>query len=284
MLTLHSTSASFLATTQAALEKEEALNSLILSIALRLLDQPDAYSANPAYLATWQHGNTVTYAAVMTPPYGLLVSSMNEALDGPVKAVVESLIAGGWPVPSVNAPAAAAAHFARLWSQRTGQSYHSALRERLFELTAVTFPPTPPGVFRKAEMRDIPTLARWIEAFTAEAVPFDPPPNGERIATRRLDVFSVWDDNGPVSMMANNRNTTNLANIGFVYTPPELRGHGYATAMVAAGSQSLLDAGRERCVLFTDLSNPTSNSIYQKIGYRPIADFEFFRFEPSPSV
>lgn len=278
MLTLHSDGASFLNTAQAALEKEEALNNLMLGIAQRVRDLPDAYSSSPAYLATWQHGNTVTYAAVMTPPYGLLVSSMNEALDAPVKAVIESLIAGGWPVPSVNAPASAAAHFARLWSQRTGQDYYSDLRERLFELTQVTFPPTPPGVFRQAQERDIPTLARWIEAFAAEAVPNDPQPDGELVATRRLDMFYVWDDGGLVAMMANNRNTTTLASIGYVYTPPELRGRGYATALVAAGSQMLLDAGRERCVLFTDLNNPTSNSIYQKIGYRPIADFELFRF------
>lgn len=278
MLTLHSTGASFLNAAQAALEKEEALNNLMLGVATRVRDQPDFYSASPAYLATWQHGKVVTYAAAMTPPYGLLVTAMNEALDGPVKAVIESLIAGGWPVPSVNAPAAAAAHFARLWSQRTGQAYSSGMRERLFELTAMTFPPTPPGAFRKAEARDIPTLARWIEAFAAESIPHDPPPDGERIATQRLDVFYVWDDGGLVSMMANNRTTTHLASIGFVYTPPEQRGRGYATALVAAGSQALLDAGRERCVLFTDLNNPTSNSIYQKIGYRPIADFELFRF------
>ena len=279
MLTLHSDGASFLNTAQAALKKEEALNNLMLGVAMRVRDQPDAYSASPAYLATWKHGNTVTYAATMTPPYGLLVTSMNEALDGPVKAVIESLITGGWPVPSVNGPAVASAHFARLWSQRTGQTYTSGMRERLFELNTVIFPPTPPGIFRKAEARDIPTLARWIEAFAAEAVPHEPQPDGERVATRRLDIFYVWDDGGLVSMMANNRSTTHLASVGFVYTPPEQRGRGYATALVAAGSQALLDAGHERCVLFTDLNNPTSNSIYQKIGYRPIADFELFRFQ-----
>ena len=60
--------------------------------------------------------------------------------------------------------------------------------------------------------------------------------------------------------------------IGAVYTPPVLRGRGYASACVAAASQSQLDAGRTRCFLLTDLANPTANHIYQAIGYRPVRD------------
>ena len=67
--------------------------------------------------------------------------------------------------------------------------------------------------------------------------------------------------------------------IGAVYTPPELRRRGYASALVAAVSQAELDRGRRWCFLFTDLANPTSNRIYQAIGYRPIRDIQMFRFE-----
>ena len=63
-----------------------------------------------------------------------------------------------------------------------------------------------------------------------------------------------------------------------VYTPPELRGHGYASAVVAALSQRLLDAGHQYCALYTDLANPTSNSIYQKIGYTPVSDAVEYAF------
>ena len=53
-------------------------------------------------------------------------------------------------------------------------------------------------------------------------------------------------------------------------------------ATVAALSQLLLDSGRKFCFLFTDLSNPTSNHIYQAIGYRPVCDVDEYRFSPLP--
>lgn len=279
MLTLHKDAASFLEAAQHRLMKQEALNNLILGIALRLKDSPDSYTGSPPYLATWAEQNgTLTYAALMTPPYGLLVATFASALDEPVTAVVESLHSGGWPVPSVNAPAPTAAHFARLWAKHTRRSAVVDVRERLFQLTKVIPPANPSGHFRKARESDIPTLAQWIASFRAEALPNEPPIDGLRFATQRLDVVYVWDDGGLVSMMANNRNTIHLASVGLVYTPPELRGKGYATALVAAGSQALLDAGHTGCVLFTDLANPISNSIYPKIGYQPVADFELYRF------
>jgi predicted GNAT family acetyltransferase len=57
-----------------------------------------------------------------------------------------------------------------------------------------------------------------------------------------------------------------------VYTPPGLRGHGYAGAATAAVSQAALDAGADEVLLFTDLANPTSNALYQRLGYRPVDD------------
>jgi predicted GNAT family acetyltransferase len=70
------------------------------------------------------------------------------------------------------------------------------------------------------------------------------------------------------------------ARIGPVYTPPELRGNGYATALVAAASQEQLDAGEPACFLGTDLANPTSNAIYQRIGYEWVCEAIDLRFEP----
>lgn len=68
--------------------------------------------------------------------------------------------------------------------------------------------------------------------------------------------------------------------VGPVYTPPPDRGRGFASALTAAASQDQLDAGRECCFLFTDLANPTSNTIYQAIGYEPVADVAHYRFIP----
>ena len=96
-----------------------------------------------------------------------------------------------------------------------------------------------------------------------------------RIADR--DLF-IWDDGGPVSTVTKTRHSTHGIVVSLVYTPPAHRNRGYASAAVAALSQQLLDAGWEFCSLFTDLANPTSNSIYQRIGYRPVADFDEYIF------
>ncbi len=89
----------------------------------------------------------------------------------------------------------------------------------------------------------------------------------------------LWHDQGPVSMAQKLRPTRHGISVSGVYTPPELRRRGYASSCVAALSQQLLDAGFAYCTLFTDLSNPTSNEIYQRIGYRPLGDSQVIRFD-----
>ena len=79
-------------------------------------------------------------------------------------------------------------------------------------------------------------------------------------------------------MIGKTRPSENGISVGPVYTPPEQRGRGYATHLTAAFSQHLLDAGYRFCTLFTDLANPTSNSIYQQIGYRAVCDFAMITF------
>jgi predicted GNAT family acetyltransferase len=72
--------------------------------------------------------------------------------------------------------------------------------------------------------------------------------------------------------------------IGYVYTPPEARRRGYASALVAEVSQTMLERGCDFCVLYTDMSNPTSNGIYQTIGYRLIEQVRDFDIVPPSAV
>ncbi|GAC1375090.1 MAG: hypothetical protein NVSMB32_18100 [Actinomycetota bacterium] len=89
----------------------------------------------------------------------------------------------------------------------------------------------------------------------------------------------LWDNAGPVSMAATGGPTPHGGRVYAVYTPPEHRGRGYASACVAAVSQHMLNRGLRYCFLFTDLANPIANHIYQEIGYRPVAPFDWYRFE-----
>ncbi len=138
------------------------------------------------------------------------------------------------------------------------------------------------GGLRVASATDTDLVVAWVDAFHREAVPDQPPSSAE--ATRRrlaAGVVYLWEDGAPVSMAMKTRPTADGVSIGDVYTPPELRRRGYASACVAALSQQLLDAGFAYCTLFTDLSNPTSNAIYQQIGYRPVCDFRELKFDPA---
>lgn len=134
-----------------------------------------------------------------------------------------------------------------------------------------------------ATMADRELLIEWVAAFGQEALGELPSELTRTtiVVNRAINAgnYFVWDDNGVVAMAGRTRPTRAGITIGPVYTPPKFRRRGYATALVAELSQLLLDEGREFVTLFTDLANPTSNKIYQQIGFRPVCDFAEYRFQ-----
>ena len=272
--------ADFLFQVQTALEREEAANGLIIGIAGRLRESPERIKI-PPYLATVSDGDELLAAAVMTPPQRLLLWSSDDRSE-PLRLLVTDLIAGSWSVPGVNALKSTAHAFAETWTALTGQTRRPGMNERIYTLHRV-IPPEPPvsGRLRVALERDVRLAEAWMWSFIQDAGVIGTPENAREGAAARIedrDLF-FWEDAGrPVSMAAKTRKTTHGIAVSWVYTPPEFRRRGYASACVAALSQQLLDAGWQFCALFTDLANPTSNSIYQKIGYRPVADFDEWHF------
>jgi predicted GNAT family acetyltransferase len=146
-------------------------------------------------------------------------------------------------------------------------------------------PPPPPGQMRLAVAADFRLLVDWLLAFTAEALPEEDndPVDAERAVSRWLyEGFKrayLWEVDGrPVSLAGVGGRTPHGTRVGPVYTPPEHRRRGFAGALVAAASQAQLDEGLEFCFLFTDLANPTSNHVYQAIGYEPVTDIDVYVF------
>ncbi|SDJ35992.1 FR47-like protein [Frankineae bacterium MT45] len=143
--------------------------------------------------------------------------------------------------------------------------------ERLFRLDELT-PPQVPGSAQRAGATERELLIAWYEAFGVDAgLPgFD----AAALSDLMLRTGSVWiwrDEGGrPVSMAGRRPLTHGSARIGPVYTPDAARGHGYGSAVTAAATTEILQQGAIP-VLFTDLANPTSNAIYQRLGYRPVA-------------
>jgi predicted GNAT family acetyltransferase len=136
---------------------------------------------------------------------------------------------------------------------------------------------------REARPDDLATVLAWLLAFADEALDEAPHVEEIELTYRRREAdpdgaWLVWDDGGPVSLAAYGNPTPSGIRVGPVYTPPEHRGRGYASSLVADLTAERLASGLGHCFLFTDLANPTSNAIYARIGYEPVADWDQWEF------
>lgn len=261
--------------------REEEKNNLILGISMRVREGKKYGEEAPLFL-TVHDGVALIAAAIRTPPYNMILHCENDRLDA-LDVIAAHLIESGYPLPGANGTVNIVSAFAEKWCQQTGHSATVRMSQRIYTLTEVFSPTNVSGHMRWAQEEDIPTLVRWFLGFCEEAVPDPPPANPEESIRQfiRTGNLTVWDDGGLMSMTGSARGTPNGATVSAVYTPPEHRGNGYASGCVAALSQSLLDKGNRFCTLYTDLSNPTSNKIYQNVGYRPVVDCAMYLFGKS---
>ena len=233
------------------------------------------------YFCVVPDGERVVAAALRTPPLNLLLSVVEER--SALAALVEELAGSTPDLPGVVGPKKAADEFALLWETRTGRHARLKVAERIFSLTRVVPPRPVTGHLRRADPSDRDRVIEWLHAFVVEAMGPEEDVSGigafaDRWLTESGRWLYLWDDGGPVSMCGASGQTANGIRIGAVYTPPALRGRGYASASVAAVSQAQLDRGLRFCFLYTDLANPTANKIYQAIGYEPVIDFAEWDF------
>lgn len=266
----------FLERTRAYLERNEAATALILGMCLRMAQH--GFETQP-YLAVAEAPAGIELVAMMTPPHRLVLWSERPDADEALAALARDLREHGWTVAGALGPPHLAEPWLEHWRALTGQNWRLTMNERIYELTAVIPPERPaPGRMRAAGPDDRDLAVRWFWEFHAEALGAEPEPQVEKIVDRRIGDGSLflWEDGRPVAMAGVFRETSRSSTISLVYTPPEARRRGYAMALVAALSQQRLDAGKQFCTLFTDLANPTSNSIYQQIGYRPVCDFNAY--------
>jgi predicted GNAT family acetyltransferase len=249
---------------------DEPRHNLILGIAGTVRDRPEAYPD----AAFWVVDGA---AALRTRPYNLVLARPRD--EAALQALVETI---DDDLPGVSSPAPEAFDFARLW----GRPYRVVQEHNVFALREVIEPRGVNGSWREATRDDLELLFNWWRAFVAEAIPEDdqgPAGDLEQIE-RRLDSdiagFGLWSVDGEiVSLCGYGGRTPHGIRIGPVYTPPELRGHGYASALTAEVSQRLLDGGREFCFLYTDRANATANAIYERIGYRKVCEAAALAFE-----
>lgn len=263
MITRHSDLALFRARVEPRLIADEAQNNLILGLLA------DAKADSDILLVETDDGVALRTA------FNLIITAMSPAT---LDALVDHL--SDVKLPGVVGPGAASAHFARVWSARHGLPARMNHGMRVFENRRLLPPRAPAdgGQMRAAGESDLSLVVEWVEAFSRDVGATAILPRAALEERVRRGDFALWQTDRVVSMAAITRRTPNGAALAYVYTPPSLRGRGYASACVAALTQTLHDAGRA-CFLFTDLANPTSNKIYQAIGYRAVGDVEEWRFD-----
>ncbi|HEV7605691.1 MAG TPA: GNAT family N-acetyltransferase [Candidatus Limnocylindrales bacterium] len=279
-LRLFSSVDDFLAAAGEFLVAREAEHNLILGICSNLRDDPGAFKSAP-YLAVVASRDRVVAAALQTPPFQLVLSEVDD--PGAIEALAADLVHRD--LPGALGPVEAVQAFVEARTALGGPQARLRFSERIFRLRRVIPPRPVSGTARVAGPADRDVVVAWIPAFLREALGHDDPDEAEDLVAgwlsgrgRRLH---LWEDGTVVSLAGVGSATPNGVRIGPVYTPPESRGRGYASALVAAVSQAELDAGRTFCFLFTDQSNATSNHIYETIGYERVRDVDAYRFEPS---
>ncbi|WP_088892339.1 GNAT family N-acetyltransferase [Leptolyngbya ohadii] len=264
----------FWQSTQNYLLQDEAEHNALLGILQTILHYPECYPESP-YLALVQNKSLILAIAIQTPPNNLLLSKVEDFNALPLIAQDLQQVS----LPGVSGLVAETSAFVQTWHTLTGQSYHRELESRIYQLTQVNPIAIAPGTLRPATEDDRPLLMQWFTEFNAgmDVVGNDEIERLVNVQLKRQSIY-LWEDGIPVSMVGGRPFSPTSARIAPVYTPPEHRRKGYATAGVAALSQRFLDQGCDRCFLFTDLANPTSNSIYQKIGYYPVCDWHEYAF------
>jgi predicted GNAT family acetyltransferase len=279
----------FLARAGSFLEAHEAANSLPFGISNTLIRSPEFFPTH--YLALVQEDERILLASLMTPPNNLIIAyipdaeALGEKLDQALDLLARDVQTDYPQLPGVMGQTGVAERFARRWQSLSVQSYELLFHERAFQLSAVRPMTPPPGALVWATPVDRNLLVRWTLDFGMEALGESDLAEAERTVDARLGNddpqargLCLWVDGAPVSMAGYTGPTPHGIRVGPVYTPPELRGRGYASALVAQMSQALLDGGRSFCFLFTNLANPTANHIYEEIGYEAVVDMDVYTF------
>lgn len=264
------------------LEAREAEHNLTFGVLSHVQEDPGQYDGAP-YLAAVVHGDRVVGAAIRTPPWRLILS----VFDGDAGEVAAALARDlrSEQLPGMVGPTASTTAFAEAWAAETGKVATITRHERSFRLRRVIPPRPAAGTMLRGGEEHRAILAAWAGAFDREAHT-TPPGHADYDAVADRWIRGVgrtawlWVDEGrPVSLAGVGGPTPHGIRVGPVYTPPELRGRGYASNLVAAASQLELDGGRRFVFLFTDLANPTANKIYQSIGYEPVIDIDEYAFD-----
>jgi GNAT superfamily N-acetyltransferase len=254
------------------LEADPVAHNVVLTLLAQRIATPE-----PGRYWWVTDGDDVVGFAMQSPvEFKIAATPMPRAT---AEILVDTILDVAPDAPGVIADAGTAACIAGMWAERRKIPAAPHEGQRLYELVAVTPPTGVLGSFRAAQPADTELLVEWHDGFIADThMPARSDPAAwieDLIAHERI---FVWVDQETVSTAIVSDPVAGVSRVGFVYTPPHQRARGYAAAVVASISQHALDNGANRCILYTQLSNPTSNAVYQRLGYRAVSEVLDYTF------
>ena len=285
--------AEFLDVAGAHLAEQPVLSTVMAGVASRIRDQlasgvpwPDGV---PCWFAAFVDRATVVATAMRTAPFGEYPAYLLPMSDDAAVLLARTLLDRDEPVLGANGALPAVQVFCEEMARATGKRATVGQHTRLFELGQLKEPRETPGRLRPARLEEQDLVTSWYDAFMADAdeqagrapgsSPHESPTPDEmrhRIETGQIFVWEV--DGVPLHVTAATLPAFGVSRVGPVYTPGEHRGQGYASRAVHEVSRLLVERGVRAC-LFTDQANPTSNKIYEALGYERLVDMANLRVE-----
>lgn len=269
----------FLNITGDKLLSDEAKHALTFGIAERVVNNPHAFGKEDPWFIIIEDVGKICGAVIRTPPNSPILSYFCGDIGEICSSMVKSIHELAPVLPGVVGGNEIVIPFVSEWCAQYKTKVTREMTHRLYRLTELIEPEYADGFIRKAVQEDEGIVIQWATDFYMEAMGEILTDHQRQLYRDRInsgDIY-LWDNKGPVSMAVRTRPTRRGISIGGVFTPPEKRNHGYATSCVAALCRELL-SDYDFCLLYADLSNPVSNSIYLKMGFKEYCDSSNYYF------
>ncbi len=244
------------------LYQEEVKNSLMIGISSRL-DVKDSH-----YVASLI-GDHVLLGVLAGKNLILSANTLEEDVYQELVEHMEKI-----PYPGIVGEKNICLAYQKAYENHTKKAMNVGMNQRIYYCKKVVQVSNVEGNFRVATEDDFSVLIDWVYDFIVRIEGEKSAKDSEEVLHHILGekrLFVLEKDGELLTMCARSRPLNKSETVALVYTPVPLRNHGYASKAVEQLTRLLLEE-REMATLYTDLANPTSNSIYQKIGYVPYCD------------
>ena len=276
------TAEEFLSLNNSSLRKDVTRNNLFLGVANQITD--GSYDAeDPIFLTIYENDTIVGQGMNTDEDHNLLLTKMPEHLSKPI---VEEFLEHRNEVSGVGGDQVISRFVAENLAIALGKSVRLRDHLGIYELNTLNMPKTNGAILLMQDDVSEELILEWTAEFVREC-DLNPNIDPAEVAKKSLDRhksnpgyrFLKNIDGDIVSMAVKHREFEDRATVSLVYTPPKFRRNGYGKIVTALLTKELLDGKYVQCNLNTDMKNPTSNKIYQEIGYEFIGESYSYSLE-----